>query len=253
MNTNKSQIPLLLGFLGILVAVCAFIFIYRPLSAKTEALDIENVMLLDKAAKYQELADQKEGFLSEIERMNSEMTGILDEYSTGLIREDQIMYMANLQKRFSADLLVDLFTMGDSEELLFGTTDGTVATDGTTTAPDPAAVDVATTTSTSAYVEPTATDNGIHMFKNTIDSSFSVTYKGLKDVLDYINGLGTRKNITAIGLAFDSGTGNLSGTMTLNQYYLTGTEGIYTPSSIPAMMTGLDNIFGTVDIIPEIN
>lgn len=250
MSTNKSQMPLLLGFLGILVAVCAFIFIFRPLSAKTAVLVTENAMLLDKAVKYKELDEKKAFFKEEIERMNSETMGLIEEYSTGLIREDQIMYMANVQKRFKEDLLVNIFTMGENEELLLQT-----ATDAEA---EMAAEQVATgevvteqaTASTSAFVEPVAEDSGIHMFKNTIDSGFDVTYSGLKDVLDYINGLGTRKNVSALSLSFNSGTGNLAGTMTLNQYYLTGTEGVYTPVNIPAMMIGLDNIFGTVDIIP---
>ena len=49
-------------------------------------------------------------------------------------------------------------------------------------------------------------------------------------------------------MTFDSTSGMLTGSMNVSQYYLTGTDGTYSPTMIPVVQTGVENIFGTIDV-----
>jgi len=236
MNKNK-QIPVLLGFLGILFAIAMFFIVYRPYIAKAEVIEAENQSLIQSLNKYKEIAENEVFYKEGTDKMNIETRKIIGEYASGLIREDQIMFMVNLENRFRSEFEIKFFNMGTDQEITYGVAD--------TTQEIP--VETPTEDGILSFQEPEAIDNGVQMYKNTIESGYDVTYDGLKDILEYINELGVKKNITNITLSFDSTSGLLNGSMSLSQYYLTGTEGIYSSTNIPSMQIGLENLFGTID------
>ncbi len=236
MNKNK-QIPVLLGALGVIFAVSIFLFVYKPYIEKTETIETENQILMQTLNKYQEIAENEVVYKEETEKMNLETNKIISEYATGLSREDQIMFMANLENRFLGELELNFFNMGMDQEINFGTTE----------IEQEVPVETPTEDAVLAFQEPEVVDNGIKMFQNSVESGYKVSYDGIKDILDYINGVGVKKNITSITLSFDSTSGLLLGSMSMNQYYLTGTDGIYSKTNIPVVKTGLENIFGTID------
>lgn len=238
---NNNQIPVLIGFLGVLLAVLVFLTVYRPFTEKTELLEMENQSLISALDRYKEIAENQAFYLEAVEAYKEDTKGIIAEYAYGLRREDQIMYMANLQNRFAADFTLDYFNMGNDEEVPY-TSVGVEAT-------DVVAIETSSTeTPVTSFVEPQVVDNGVHMFMTTIESGYEVSYDGLKEMLDYINEVGVKRNLSNITLSFDSTSGLLAGSMSMNQYYLTGTEGVYQMTTVPTMQTGLENVFGTIDL-----
>jgi hypothetical protein len=240
MEKNK-EIPVLLGVLGVVFAVLIFLFVYKPYIEKTETMETENQILMQALTKYQEIAENEVYYKETTENMNLETSKIISEYATGLSREDQIMYMANLENRFLGEIELNFFNMGTDQEISVGTVETEQEVPVETPSED----------AMFAFQEPEVVDNGIQMFKNTIESGYKVSYEGLKDILDYVNGVGVKKNITGITLSFDSTSGLLLGSMSMNQYYLTGTDGFYSKTNIPVVKIGLENIFGTID--PTLN
>lgn len=239
---RENQIPVLLGFLGILAAIVVFFFVYRPYVEKTQALESQNIELLGALSKYQEIAENEEYYRETIGSYQEDTRTVISEYAYGLIREDQIMYIANLENRFGRDIQVNYFNMGDDMEIPYGA-------EGTAEAVDAAAADAANVTQTSnSFQEPVPVDNGIRMFENPIEFGYEASYEGIKDILDYISGVGTKKNITSVNLTFNSTNGMLNGSIHMNQYYLTGTDGAYATTTIPSMQIGVENIFGTIDV-----
>lgn len=237
MNKNK-QIPVLLGFLGVLFAIAMFFIVYKPYIKKAEIIETENLILMQSLNKYKEIAENEVFYKESTDKMNIATNKIISEYATGLIREDQIMYMTNMQNRFRSDFDLKFFNMDSNQEIIYGMGDATQEI------PDETPIEE----STLNFQEPQAIDNEVKMYKNTIESSYEVTYEGLKDVLDYVNEVGVKKNITDISLSFDSTSGLLAGSMSLSQYYLTGTDGIYSSTNIPSTQMGVENIFGTIDV-----
>ncbi len=232
---NNNQIPLLLGFLGVLAAISVYFFIYQPYMDKTVSLEADNQVLRESVQKYQEIADNEIFYQEAIATMQAETRDLVSLYAAGLTREDQIMYVANMENRFYRDLYVNYMMFGSDAEIVYTSPVQTVASTETQTADE-------------IFVEPVPADDGMKMFQNNTKIGFEVSYEGMKEILDYINELGTRKNLTNLSLSFDSTSGMLSGSYSMDQYYLTGTDAIYSQSNIPAMIHGVENIFGTVDV-----
>ena len=67
-----------------------------------------------------------------------------------------------------------------------------------------------------------------------------------KEMVDYLYQHENRMSLDAFALSYDSTNGNLSGSMTLNMYYVTGTDKEYVPQNINGISLGTDNIFGTL-------
>lgn len=242
---KNNQIAVLVGFLGVLLTVAIFFMIYKPYIEKTEIMEANNQVLQQTINRYLEISENEVFYKESTEAMDLETRNIIAAYASGMIREDQIMYMANLENRFLGDMRINYFNMGTDREIIYGTNEE-VSQEAEV---NPENIQVSASTLT--FQEPPVIDNGVHMFENTIESGYEISYLGLKDMFDYIYGLGVKKNITNISLTFDSTSGLLAGSMNMNQYYLTGTDGVYSPTDIPAMLTGVENIFGTVTIDPE--
>lgn len=236
---KDSQIPVLFGFLGVLLAVLVFFTVYRPYNEKTVTLEAENANLIASLNRYEEIAENEVFYREAIDTYIEETRAIISEYAYGLIREDQIMYIANLENRFIREIQVNYFNMGSDMEIPYGTV---VDSSQTVTTPTDANV------VPNSFQEPVPVDNGIRMYENTIESGYEVSYEGIKDILEYISEAGTKKNITTVSLTFDSTSGMLTGSMNMSQYYLTGTDGTYSPTMIPVVQTGVENIFGTIDV-----
>ena len=84
--------------------------------------------------------------------------------------------------------------------------------------------------------------------KSTVSISFKTTYEGLKKTIDFVNESSRRMTIGELNTTYDTATGNLTGSMTINMYMLTGSgvEKTYEPPAMDDIKTGRDNIFGTL-------
>lgn len=88
-------------------------------------------------------------------------------------------------------------------------------------------------------------------YKSTLNITFKVSYEGLKKCIDYINNYPEKRNINEITLSYDSETGNLTGSMKINMYDLTGAGREYTEPAAGNAGIGLENPFGTIDVKPD--
>ncbi|MDD3174389.1 MAG: hypothetical protein PHF63_12160 [Herbinix sp.] len=114
-----------------------------------------------------------------------------------------------------------------------GTTDGTT-TDGTTT---------------NKTTDGTATDTTGQQYMTGLQSSINITFqttnKDFKKLVDYINKYPQKTSITNASLSFDSATGELMASMTINRYALSGTGKVYEEPYVGDISIGTDDLFGT--------
>lgn len=131
-----------------------------------------------------------------------------------------------------------------------GTTTGTTANKtADTTANASAGTSVDTTIhANGADTGNAAVTNKFTGMKSTVSISFKTTYEGLKKAIDFINENSSRMTIGELNTTYDTATGNLTGSMTVNMYMLTGSgvEKTYEPPAMDDIKTGRDNIFGTL-------
>ena len=84
-----------------------------------------------------------------------------------------------------------------------------------------------------------------------IDSS----YEGIKNIVARILEDTNRKSLESVLLSYDGSTGQLTGSLIMNSYFLTGIDKPYSQPSLTPIRKGTADIFSTVEnrIVDEIN
>lgn len=235
MSNSKNSIATLIVLAGLLVVVLSYYLGVNRLNNMTEEVKNNNRSLKAQADAYESLYIQSPNYIKEMAEFSSNKEGLVDGFIYGLSATDKIMYITNLENKNSGgQLLINYFNMGSysSENV------------EPTNVNNPLLVAAGIPT-------PAINDDGVRLYTYPLDFGFTVTYDGFKDMVKYLNRVGGYKRIESLTLSFDSSTGMLSGALSFNQYVLTGTGKEYEPISIPYVPTSLENVFGTVDVVPE--
>lgn len=218
---KKNEIQMLLVVLGILMAVASWQFIYKNNQAKAEEVRTENVDLQAMVDRLENLNAQKDEYLASIEQMETESNRIVDSFASGVLTEDQVMYLYNMELVDANDVRVPSVSMTAAQIVPYG---------GVTSTEDGYELQ----------------DDGIEMYRMESIVTLTTTNNGLKNVLNYIYGMDSRKSISTVSLV-TSENGYLSGNIQLNFFYLTGTETPYVETDISGVSTGTNNIFGVLN------
>ena len=97
-------------------------------------------------------------------------------------------------------------------------------------------------------VTDTATATQLQVMQGTqssITMNFQATYKEFKKLVDYIANYPDKTVIDSVSVSYDNTTGNLTGSLVLKRFALTGTGKVYEIPMIEDISIGTDNIFGT--------
>lgn len=261
MNLSKKDTALVIGLVGVLFLVLSWFYIASPLKEKTATLETENIQLKATADLYVSINANKEEYENGIVTMEDEIDEMMAHYPSAIARTDEIMFLANMEKSYADDLIVESIAMATPEEVV-AVVESEVDTSATDAATGQAQADTAAADAVAAIdgetVDPTyqgelnvtlaspKANMDIHLFKQPVSFTFRCTYSGAKDMITYLFDQVDRKGIDTMNLAFDSETGNLMGTMNLNQYYMVGTGKDYQPLAIPAMNRGVEDVFHTI-------
>ena len=232
---SKRDKCLLIGLFGGLFLLLAWLYGYTPLQEKTAALEAENVTLKAKADLYQAINANLPTYEEEIRQMEDKIATIGNSYPVYISREDEILFLANMENTYVSDIAVENITMSAVEEIIANVQVETADTEAVTQ-------EAAAATETAVAAGP-----DIHMFKQPINYSFRCTYKGAKDMISHLYAQTDKKSIEGMTLAYDSTTGNLMGSVDLNQYYMTGIEKLYQPTSVPPVPKGVRDVFHTIN------
>lgn len=85
------------------------------------------------------------------------------------------------------------------------------------------------------------------LYRTQDTMQFTGTYASLKDMVDYLADQTGRMTLDNVNASFDSSTGNLSGSITVNLFFMAGTSQTYTEPDAGSVAYGTDNIFGTIE------
>ena len=237
---SKRDLHLLLVVFGILIGFASWQFVYKPNVAKTETIKKENTTLQKRVDDLEVLEAKKPEYLADIETMKTGCVEITNNFASGLMTEDEIMYLYNMELVDANEVKVPSISIGEGREVAY--TAAPVANANTTQpAADAGTTTTTDTTATTEVFQPV--DDGIKMYDSETTISFTTTYNGLKNVVQYVYEIPSRKAISTVSLTA-SENGYLSGTMNLNFYCMTGTDVPYSYISIPGVPLGTNNIFG---------
>ena len=249
MKVKKSEIQLLIAVIGVLIAVCTYFLVYSSFNEKSDALEAQNVTLSSQVATLEILDQRKADYIEATGKMQSYITNFENRFPADILPEDSIMMVKTLEDYTRTEVANIAF--GSEAEVVYTpaadaattTADATAATDTTTT-------DAAATTTT-ASTSPVSTDGtayaDTHMYEVPLSISISCTYDDFKGLVRYIYNQQERESIQGVSISYNETDGMLTGNMTMNTYYLLGTDKVYSSPYIPDMQMGVDTIFGNVE------
>ena len=232
MKLKKSDINILLIALGLAIAAIAYFFVFTKLNEKTDAMKANNASLQQEVDRLQELANNKQKFLDDTATMQDEIENIKAQFAAAYKPEDEVLYVRELEKSFDASAKTVNMPGTSPMEVAQAAADQTAAA--------PAAEESVDATAQTAAPE-------ILLYQTPVTINFVASYNSIKDIVKRLNTDEMRKSVETLSLAFDSETGDLTGTMLFNMYSLTGTDVTYTTPEIPGITFGTNNIFNSAD------
>ena len=235
--TNREK-NLLLILLGIVVVAVSYSFGYQPFKAETENLKKQNIALESQIKALENIEGSREQYVADTGDMRNTMVNTIEKFPADMISEDAILYVRYLEQMTGS--YVNTVTIPGKEYIEIS-------------APREADVlksieDVTGVVAAYGYVDDGSIPDTDHMFLAKIESevSYSVTYDGFKDMIQDIVGHEARKSVDNVSLVFNENTGNLSGSMTINYFTLSGTGKEYKQPSVTGLSHGIDCIFGNL-------
>lgn len=227
-----SEIRLLLVFLSVLMFACAYFFSFQKnveLSQEIEAQNEEDrdlVELLESmVARRAQVEARTEEYLQAIE-------DIIAKYPPDVPEEKTIVIIQEIENRTGVSVSSISFSM---DNLIVSLADNMAAN-----ARDAENTEGAESPAASARVSSIG-------YRDTLSMRYEAEYSDFKRMVAYIDGLADRTTIPSITAAYDSGTGNISGTLTVNMFYLTNTGREYEAPDIIGIGKGLPDIFRSGD------
>lgn len=236
MKISKKEANLLIGFLGILIAFCAYQFGYVKLNALTEEKAAENAKMRKEIAVLQELEANKTQYVTDTEDMKTDIALTLTEFPSGILPEDDIKH-AYQQDNKNPDeyVYINSMSFGDNE-VMYTTNQNTVSADNIT---------VNGVQLTGVELEGNMYPTYI-LYRMQTSYGLDVGYNGLKNVIKSVYDAAGKKSVDSVSVAFDENTGRLTGSVIMNSFYVTGTDVPYEQPVLVPVRQGTDDIFATV-------
>lgn len=237
MKVKKSDVNILIMLIGILLAVLSYFVVYSNFSEKKDTLAAENAALQVEVDELQKLADNKQFYIDETNRMDSEIQDIIAQLPGEIRTEDQVMYTVALESMNS--MWVNSLHVEDTQLVQVAAAQ-----------PEAAPTDDAVVEDTTGdeVVATGGLQDTVFLYSSPFNIAYKITYRSFKDVVQLIVNADERMSIENISISFDSETGCLVGTMDATMYTVSGTDYQYQELDVPGIRLGTADFFksGTV-------
>lgn len=264
MKVSMRDKKILLMFIGILVFFVGWYFGYRPQMEKADQIEDLNGALEEQLQDLLELAANKDFYVSETASIKDKISEYISEFPADVRPEDGIVLANKMEnelgfqitnvgvgeKEFVASL------DGSSEEDLAQSQDQTMSEqanaqtqeqidniEGT----DSQAEEALQNASDAAAADQSSDSQVAVLYRTQVTLQFNGTYAELKKAVLYVADQSGRMTLDNVNASYDTSTGNLTGTIIVNIFSMSGTERTYTEPDAGSVAYGTDNIFGTVE------
>lgn len=217
MKTDRKTIGLLILLLGVVAAVMTWNFVYNDYKARTSELHGRYVTLKGQVEELEQKSLNSAQYEEEMIEMNVEMANLLTDFAVYQLPEDFIKLC--IENAESSDRIDYMDATNDAPTLLY-------------------------TAGQSSSLAPYS------LFDQPVQLSFKTTYQGLKDTIAFIQSQLQIKKISSIDVTVDS-DGFMTGSLLVDNYYMTGSDIIYQDPQLPNVEYSSDNVFGSLDQLKE--
>ncbi len=256
MKVSKRDILLLVGFLGILAAVCSYFFVFQPTMEKSDALEQENMELQARINDLSSKMQNKDSYIAETESMNREMDAIFKEFPVDVREEDSILLAIN--QELIAPMLINSISISACEPVVLqGEEEDVEHTYEIDEIEEYEAQEGISDDVSASDADPNGNGVGTEnmpsvLMSRNVTINYLVSYEGLKRGIKNISVQDNRMSIDNLTVAYDESTGLLTGTTSIDMYCIPGQEGKeYVVPNFSSVLLGTDNIFGSIELYGE--
>lgn len=264
MNISMRDKKILLMFLGVGIFAVGYFFGYRPQMEEAESIQASNAPLQERLNDLLKLAENKDFYLEETDSINAKIDEYTSEFPADIRSEDGIVLSMNMESSLDMEISnVGLGTRefiaaldGSTEDPLIDMPDETLSEQAN--AQTQAQIDEIEGTDVQGDKErQIASDADVENLNNTAsvpvlyrtqdNMQFTGSYASLKDMVEYLADQSGRMTLDNVNASFDSTTGKLTGSITVNLFSMAGTGKTYTEPDAGSVAYGTNNIFGTIE------
>lgn len=264
MKVSMRDKKILLMFIGILVFFVGWYFGYRPQMEKADQIEDLNGALEEQLQDLLELAENKDFYVSETASIKDKISEYISEFPADVRPEDGIV----LANKMENELGFQITNVGVGEKEFVASIDGS-SEEELAQSQDPTMSEQANAqtqeqidniegtdsqaeadlqNASDAAVADQSSDSQVPvLYRTQVTLQFNGTYAGLKKAVLYVADQSGRMTLDNVNASYDTSTGNLTGTIIVNIFSMSGTERTYTEPDAGSVAYGTDNIFGTVE------
>ena len=252
MKASRKEILILLAFLGILAAVCSYVFAFSPNMEEAEALEQENIELQARVNDLNSKMQNKDSYIQQTADMNQEMDAILKRFPVDVREEDGVLLSIN-QELVAPMMISSLGITALTPVVLPDANEEDVeytyeideveqyeAQEGISDGAGPVGDAVANGTG----------NTGVSvLMERNVTMNYIVSYEGLKRGIKNISVQDNRMSINNLTVSYDQSTGLLNGTTVVDMYCIPGqADKEYKEPNFSSVLLGSDNIFGSIEL-----
>ena len=262
MKSSNAAVKLLVIILGIAAVLLTWTLVKPRLDDEKNTLTGENKRLNEQLARLTELEANLATYQAQKDAFEAENVDILNQFPAELRTEDAILYAKKLEN--TSDMHISTVGVAPGS-LLYAMNGDNLDTAGLATVEgtsDPDAADAAAMGDTGIAGDAdnagtSGDDLGIieesqvvkpdyNLYDMVVSYDFKTSYEDLKKIFSNILDDTNKRNIGDIAITYDEESGKLIGNMTVNMYFVTGTDKVYENPDPGNMKHGLSNIFGSL-------
>lgn len=249
---SDSDKRLLVIFVAIVMVACSYFFVFTKMMSKAADVEASNEKDRATVAEMERMEANLPKVRENMERLKQRQADIIAKYPSDLTTEKVISILESIEENNDYHISNVSFVMlnpvvtetapaaetADTAESADETADTAEnAEEAEGTGDDVAADTGADSTQSSA-------STSVRGYYAAITVSYDATYIGLKSMIEYVNEYPDRMTIVSSSCSFDNETGRITGDMTINMYFLTGTDKEYIEPEFEGVPRGVLNIFG---------
>lgn len=254
-KVSKKDLKLLLIVLSLAFLWVSYFFVYSNNMKKTDSLNTEIDQLEVRFNDLQKKINDKDKIVNENETLEQKIKTVISSYGNGTSEEKSIIFVKSLED--NSGMVINAVSFKEPEVLFNGSNlvnenNNKPASDLTKAGNELSKAngdgEKAPTSQSQVDAQKLEGLKDYSGNKVTISLTFHSTYDGFKKCLEYITNYPEKCNVEEVSLSYDTETGNVSGTMSINMYHLSGKGITYQPPAIGNVNIGTKNIFGTIEI-----
>ena len=209
MRLSKSNIKILLFIVAVAILGLTYLYVFKDNMSTADSIQSEVDTL---QARYDELMakqQDREMYETKTKEFNEKFNERLAYFPSNLDQEVSVMFVKGLTKD-EGNLQFDVNSVGLGQPQTFYSL--TAA----------AAADVASNDETEGTTDDTQIAGDYQCMSAAFPLSYTGSYEGLKDFIDYIMNYKYRMNISSFSISYNSADDTYSGSIALNAYCITG-------------------------------